>query len=293
MGTWGAGLYDDDGASDLKSTLSLLCKLPFNGDRLLEVIVEMHGHEPALDDTDDTSFWLVLADQFERKGITSKKVFDMACRAIESGLDLKYLLEHGVDEKIRNKRELVLDELLKRLQAPRPVRRLPKSPKLPDGVLRQGEIYVFPTWNGAAINAWISDPGVMQFGPDGWGALIVVDCGRVYDWLPWCAITSLDIDPKRVPSVDDCLEAAMVYHLQTKGATLCVPSKTHVKRMNMQLIGRIELDAEKYASIISEVWTPKDAIRTGWSISSVAFNASFAGGVLPKGPLLSTICKAS
>src|ERR1043166_5451405 len=34
MGTWGTGLYQDDVASGLKSTLAPLGELPFDGDRI-------------------------------------------------------------------------------------------------------------------------------------------------------------------------------------------------------------------------------------------------------------------
>jgi hypothetical protein len=45
----------------------LACKAPFDGDRLTEILLELHAITPETED--ETAFWLVLADQFERRGI--------------------------------------------------------------------------------------------------------------------------------------------------------------------------------------------------------------------------------
>jgi hypothetical protein len=87
MGTWGASLYEDDEAGDLKATLAVLCKVPAHGDRLLEYLGEIYGDcDPATDE--GARFWLVTADQFERRGIDCQRAATMALGVIENGSDL-------------------------------------------------------------------------------------------------------------------------------------------------------------------------------------------------------------
>jgi hypothetical protein len=64
MGAWGPGLYQDDEAADLRNTISLLSKMPADGDRILEILVGNHPEPPAMDRDGGPTFWLVVADQF-------------------------------------------------------------------------------------------------------------------------------------------------------------------------------------------------------------------------------------
>jgi hypothetical protein len=53
MGAWGVGLYSNDVALDLKSTVASVLRLPFSPDDALAVLVE---NEPALSDPADESY---------------------------------------------------------------------------------------------------------------------------------------------------------------------------------------------------------------------------------------------
>ena len=68
MGLWGTGLYSSDFAMDLRSTVGAVARLPFDGDRLVEILSET---EPTAagnpDDEQHTTFWLVVADQFAKR----------------------------------------------------------------------------------------------------------------------------------------------------------------------------------------------------------------------------------
>ena len=59
MGTWGTGLYQDDGAKDLKNTIALLAKVPVSGDRLLEILLGSYKDGVKLTDDGGPTFWLV------------------------------------------------------------------------------------------------------------------------------------------------------------------------------------------------------------------------------------------
>ena len=148
MGTWGAALYDDDSASDLRDTLALLCKVPVPGDRLLELLKELYGDcDPT--DEDGALFWLVTADQFERRGIECVEAASTALSIIEGGGDLLRAREKGADEAFLEKRTVVLQDLAKRLRSPRRFRPRvpPRNP--PPLVVATGEVYAFRTMKNA------------------------------------------------------------------------------------------------------------------------------------------------
>ncbi len=189
MGTWGASLYDDDSASDLKSTLALLCKVPVDGNQLLKLSKRIYGNcEPG--DEDGAIFWLVVADQFERRGIECQEVADTALSIIAGGAVLLADEARGADEKILKNRTLVLKALAERLRSPRAFRLRFSPPQPPDLVLQTGEIYAFPTMDGRAWSPYrLESEG--SFMPNGWGAMVVLATGRAFEWLPWCAVASL------------------------------------------------------------------------------------------------------
>lgn len=289
MGSWGTGLYQDDFAADLKSTISLVSKVPADGDRLLAILRELHG-DADLDGEDGTTFWLVVADQFERKGIVCKPVSDRALAVIDQDEDLDRLRDAGLDARGIAARQKVLDELASRLKAPRPARPVPKAGKPPAMVVATGEIHAFPTMKGKAVNAWFDSWEAAGFIPDGWGALVILETGRAFDWLPWCAVASLTVDPQTEPTLDDALAARLLIHPQTNGAARCVPKTAHVARMRLSRLGRVELDPALAGRAVS-TWSVKSSIACGWSIASAAFAASMPS--LPVGAPLRDLLAAA
>ena len=290
MGAWGVGLYQDDTAADLRDIISLIAKIPAEGDRLLKMLLETQGEHELTDDGGPT-FWLVIADQFERRGIRSRMAFERALLAIDSGLDLKDLENRGEDAKGLSKRKSILDRLAQRIRSPRPERILPKNPRLPDAVVGTGDVYAFPTMAGLAFASYVSgaeDFDRRNFKQDGWGAVVVVDQGRAFDWLPWCALISVAVDPSKMPTIPDLFGAELLYHSQTKGATRCVPKRSELKDVPFQLIGKVELDKEAIESIMAKWPSAEESIQLGWPLRTVAFgrNSRFS---LPKGPSFSTL----
>ncbi len=61
MGVWGAGLYSGDFAMDLRSTIRAVARLPFDGDKLVDILCET---EPTVasnpDDADHTNLSRLL-----------------------------------------------------------------------------------------------------------------------------------------------------------------------------------------------------------------------------------------
>ena len=67
MGAWGGALYRSDFALDLKATIKGVLRAPLDEDAILAEIRASVGD--GLDGVDALDYWLVLADQFERRGI--------------------------------------------------------------------------------------------------------------------------------------------------------------------------------------------------------------------------------
>src|SRR6516165_4119174 len=89
MGSWGSGLYGSDIACDLRAMIGAVLKLPFEDERLVDILCERESaaaNDP--DDEEHTAVWLVLADQFEKRGIASVRVRDSAIAIIDEGRDL-------------------------------------------------------------------------------------------------------------------------------------------------------------------------------------------------------------
>src|ERR1043166_8130087 len=84
MGAWGIGLYSGDFARDLKTTISAVCRVPLDEEPLVDAICQSEwaaATKPA--DEDHTIFWLVLADQFEKRLIFSQRVHETALAIID------------------------------------------------------------------------------------------------------------------------------------------------------------------------------------------------------------------
>jgi hypothetical protein len=285
MGTWGASLYEDDEAADLKVAVSVVCKVPSDGDKLLEYLQEMFGN---CDPTSEEGilFWLIVADQFEKRGIHCKNVFSTALEIIASGSDLQNAQECGADEKFIRKRKRVLDDLAARLLSPRPARSRIRTSKPPALVLTEGEVYSFPTMRGRSWNPYRWDVWGVNFIPDGWGALIVLATGRAFDWLPWVALASLTVKSDVKPTLDDALKACLIPHLQTNGAGRFIPKRSHARGLGLELLGHIKLDQELVKPHLSK-WPIATAIQYDWTIAYAALSPDIKG--VPIGVELSSL----
>src|SRR5436190_22915382 len=109
MGVWAAGLYSGDFALDLRGAISAVSRLPFDGDRLVKILCETEpGSADDPDDEDHTTFWLIVADQFARRGIASDRARDRALDIIDSGTDLSMLEKLGMSASNLKKRKKLL-----------------------------------------------------------------------------------------------------------------------------------------------------------------------------------------
>ncbi|HEX7645265.1 MAG TPA: hypothetical protein VF472_23945 [Burkholderiaceae bacterium] len=270
----------------MKNTLALLCKVPADGAQLLSHLKHLHG-DCAPSDGDAAYFWLVAADQFEKRGIACAEASGNALKIIEGGLDLANQKGRGADDKFLAKRAKVLAELAGRLKSPRPLRERATTGKKPDMVVQTGEVYAFPTMDGRGRRPYML-PTDSPFQADGWSAMVVLDTGRMFDWLPWCALASLAVDSSAKPTLDEAISGRMIFHLQTRGAGRFIPKRKHAKELGLELLGRIELDPELVRPHLSKL-PVSFAIECDWPISYAAYSRTYNG--LPMGGELATLIK--
>lgn len=267
MGAWGPGLYQDDEACDLKNTIAMLAKMPADGDGILEILLRNRSEAPSLDSDGGPTFWLVTADRFERLGIHCERVRERAIEAIDGGHDLRDLEARDMGPKDLRKREKILGELRGRLASPRPIKPRPAGTKKPPMVVAPGEVWAFPTQRGLSMNAWSGKEAIGQWGgpfeADGWGALLILDTGRAYDWFPWCTYAPIAIQSPEMPTLEAVRDASTAGAEYTRG----VPRAHQFKRAGAKLLGRLPLDEQKARALpVSEHKPPEYVVYAGWAV---------------------------
>lgn len=224
MGAWGGGLYGSDFACDVRATIEGVLKAPISDDELVAEIAGAHRCDGD-DHVDAFDYWLVLADQFERRGFHRKDVFDRAIAIIEGGEDLSALeaLEASASTLARRRKDTA--KLLERLRNPRPAKQR-RPLKAPQPLLfAPGEALVWPTDKGQHIAPWV--PG--GFKQDGWGFGIVTDVGHVFGVLAFHAVQALKWRKPDRPSI------ALAVH--------CARSEHHYGRITPDDVAALQIES--------------------------------------------------
>ena len=102
MGAWGAGIFDDDIALDIKDDYQNLLAFGILEEEVFQLAKDYYLLGNGAGD-DDSIFWFVLATIQHKYGILTEEVKENTIRYIDSGEDLKNW-EDG-DPKSRKKRE--------------------------------------------------------------------------------------------------------------------------------------------------------------------------------------------
>lgn len=236
---------------DLRSTIRAVSRLPFTPERLSKVLCDSEpaANNPA--DEDHSTFWLVVADQFAKRGIISNSVRDKALEIIDRDSDLHMLEELGMSATDLQKRRKVLGELRQRLIAPlinkqRPVLKSPQ-PFLMD----VGDAFIYPTCGGDNINPYFRSKEMHKFHgkdgsvtwqwqQDGWSVAIIVDRGRAFDFLAWYRPLTFTQASTERPLLEN-LRQELLWKLDSPGTC----TKTHLRRMEFEKIGRLPIDSAK------------------------------------------------
>jgi hypothetical protein len=188
MGVWGTGLYSSDMAADMRAVIKAALRLPFDENRIVEILRDCEHHAAAdPNDEDHTTFWLVLADQFEKRGVVHAPTREKAIAIIDRGDDLTMMEKLGMKQADLRKRGERLAELRARLAAA-PRRSKPRATiKAPEPyVLETGVLYACPV-RGSAINPHLGrkNRDGSPWIPDGWRQFVILERGRAFEYLAW------------------------------------------------------------------------------------------------------------
>ena len=242
MGAWGTGLYSGDFAMDLRSTIGAVTRLPFAAERLIDVLCDTEpGAAGKADDPDHTVFWLVLADQFCKRGIDSPRVRDAALAIIDEGRDRATMTALGMREPDLRRRDRMLAELRSRLVSV-PSSKARTTLKKPQPYLFEiGDGYAFPTSGGDSINPYFASvQNTPSWRHDGWAVIVIIARGRAFDFLAWYRFLTIDTAVSEKPAAIP-MDASQLWVLRQPG-TVTPP---HIKRLQLERLGSVAVDRDK------------------------------------------------
>jgi hypothetical protein len=241
MGTWGAGLYSSDMAMDLRSAVAAVARLPFDEDRLVEILCNLEpGAAKDPRDEDHTVFWLVLADQFEKRGIVSAGVREKALAIIDTGTDLAMLEKLGMKPADLRKRGKTLGDLRARITGAPPTPKPRSVIKQPQPyVMEVGGLYAYPTLSGEPINPYMTPKYFDRaaWRPDGFGLMLIIDRGRTFDYLAWYQAI---VAAMAVPTKPDISALSLETYWMLELPGTC--SAAHFKKMRLEHVGALSVD---------------------------------------------------
>jgi hypothetical protein len=239
MGTWGPGLYANDTASDLKSTIAAVVRLPIAAPELVEMLVARDrdvAENPG--DEDHIVFWLVLADQFHRLGLDVPGTFERARNLIRSGEDDRVMAALGMRPADRKKRAKALDILADRLSEPvRSSKRRCLSRPEPL-VMTLGEVCVVEVdAQGGCRNPYMKE-GRLPFEPAGYTLFAVVAAEHVFGYLAVYAVAVLRGSAPLVQKPDLAMALAVgPWGLELPGTC----SVAHARKLRIERLGTVPI----------------------------------------------------
>jgi hypothetical protein len=282
MGVFGTGLYSGDLAMDLRSTVRAVLRLPFDADKLVDILSTTEptaANNPA--DDDHTTFWLVVADQFARQGVASDRVREKALAIIDGGTDIAALERRGMKQADLRKRRQILDKLRARIVETGMRVESRKVIRKPQPLLMDvGDVLVYPTCDGTNINPYFpskeqnvhySKNGRVPWIQNGWGAMVILDCGRAFEFLPWYRAAVLAETRSEKPTAES-LRGGMLWVLRSPGT--CPAS--HFRRMELEKIAIFPIDRAKAQAVFPR--------RFGSGVSAAVQDISIANALKSVAP---------
>jgi hypothetical protein len=260
-------LYSGDFAKDLSSATRAVAQLPFDGERLADLLCSVEpGAANNASDEDHTTFWLVVADQFAKRGIVCERVRQRALEIIDGGEDLAMLSRLGLDAAGLKKRGKILAELREKIvdaTATAKPRRVLKKPQ--PLLMVAGDVVVYPTARGYPINPYFSSVEKMrpEWIQDGWGAAVIVEAGLEFDFLAWYRPLTIANSMSAKRGYEDVL-ANEPWVMRLPGTC----STSHFRKMRIEKIGAVTIDGEKRDRCFPKRQTGRSAAVNDISIAN-------------------------
>jgi len=251
MGVFGTGLYSGDFAMDLRSTIGAVARLPYDVHRMRQILADTEpsaANDP--NNEDHTTFWLVVADQFAKRSIADDVVRNKALAIIDTGEDIAMLEKLGMKDVDLRKRRKVLDEVRTHiLEAPQSNKHRVVLKKPQPLLMGIGDVLIYPTCDGKNINPYYrskelnvryTKDGPLPWRQNGWGAMVIIDCGRAFEFLSWYRPLTIAPATSEEPSLDS-LRGERPWKYRLPGNC----SASHFRKMELKKIGRFEIDLTK------------------------------------------------
>jgi hypothetical protein len=225
-------------------------RLPFESDRLVEILCDTEpsaANNPL--DEDHATFWIVLADQFAKRGIGNDSLRDKALAILDSDEDPAIMTKLGMKEGDLRKRRQMLQQVRARI-ASGPVHKVRAVLKSPQPMLLDlGDVIAYPTCIGKCINPYYPSKdldkcytrnGAVPWQQDGWAAAVIIECGRAFEFLAWYRPMKIGAASPERPTLNS-LWGDRLWRLELPGTC----SQSHFKRMELEKIGKLEIDPAK------------------------------------------------
>ena len=244
MGAWGVGLYSSDMAADMRATIKSVLRLPFEEDRIVGILCD--GEDRAANDPNDedhTTFWLVLADQFAKRGVAHTSTREKAIAIIDRGDDLTMMEARGMKSADLRRRGAQLAELRARLAAAPGLSKPRATIEIPEPyVLELGVLYACPVKGSSCINPYFSKKHYAEHPwiPDGWRQFVILDRGRAFDYLAWYQPL---VCKKPVRERPQLAEAGADLWWEIDSPKTC--PQRHFDRLGIATIGSLPIDMDK------------------------------------------------
>ena len=139
MGAWGAGIFSNDIAADIRGDFRDLLAYGRSAQEAIDAIIQEYALKDVCAETSDG--WLALARVTWEYGLITDEIRDTALRLISEGTAEE--LWHEESEKARLRRKQVLQAEAARLQSDPPNKKRPRPEKLYGLNWKPGEVYSF------------------------------------------------------------------------------------------------------------------------------------------------------
>ena len=271
MGVWGVGLYANDMAADMRAVVKSVLRLPVDEDRIVAILSDCE-RRAATDPADEshTTFWLVLADQLEKRGVAHAPTRDKAIAIIDRGDDLAMMEKLGMKQADLRKRATKLAELRARLAAAPRASKPRATMKTPEPyVLEVGVLYACPVKGSDCINPYRGkkNSDSSPWMPHGWRQFVVLNRGRAFDYLAWYHPL---VAKKPVREKPHLSVASTDLWWQLDTPKTC-PLR-HFERMEIETIGTLPIDMDKARARFAthrRGYVPLGADGRSWAVNEV------------------------
>jgi hypothetical protein len=156
MGAWGAAIFSDDTAGDVRDAYRALLTEGYSGPKATARLLR-DWNETLADEDEAPIVWLALAATQWQCGRLEGRVKTKALRIIDQGSSLRRWSEG--DPRSLKRRQAALERLRRQLLSPQPAPKVFRKRREPAGDWRVGEVLAYRLRSGRLVLLHIVNPG--------------------------------------------------------------------------------------------------------------------------------------